>query len=187
MTVEEIFSELSAHMIKGIMNHEEFANYYDFLGLKGYKKCHEYHFYDEMNNYRKLVKYYINHYSKLIPFVPIEQPDIIPSSWYSHIREDVDPTTKKNAVKTGLTAWVNWEKATKRVYQQMYSELFDLGEIAASNLLLDYIEDVDCELKKAEHYMLDKQAINYDINDIINEQKAKHEKYKKKLCGLEIK
>ena len=35
MTVEEIYAELSAHMIKGIMMHEQLANYYDFLGLEG--------------------------------------------------------------------------------------------------------------------------------------------------------
>ena len=40
MTVEEIFKNLANHMIKGLILHSELANYYDFLNLTGYKKCH---------------------------------------------------------------------------------------------------------------------------------------------------
>ena len=35
MTVEQIYSELAAHKIKGMMMHENLANYYDFLSLRG--------------------------------------------------------------------------------------------------------------------------------------------------------
>ncbi len=35
MTIEEIFSEISKHMIEGIMIHAQMADYYNFLGLKG--------------------------------------------------------------------------------------------------------------------------------------------------------
>ena len=31
MTLEEIYSELSAHMIKGLMIHDQMSNYYCFL------------------------------------------------------------------------------------------------------------------------------------------------------------
>ena len=54
MTYEEIFSNISAHMIKGIMFHAQMADYFDFLGLKGYKRLHEYHYFDESIMFRKL-------------------------------------------------------------------------------------------------------------------------------------
>ena len=44
MTIKEIYAQIAEHMIKGMMIHEQLANYYDFLGLKGYKRCHEYHY-----------------------------------------------------------------------------------------------------------------------------------------------
>ena len=47
MTCEEIFTNLAEHQIKGMMVHEQLANYYDFLGLPGYRNCHEYHFMKE--------------------------------------------------------------------------------------------------------------------------------------------
>lgn len=181
MTVEEIFRDISGHMLKGLMTHEELANYYDFLGLKGYKRCHEYHFMSEMCDYRALCRYYINHYSRLIPYIEIEQPEVIPESWYSHTREDVDPSTKKNAVKSGLTSWVDWEKDTKTFYEQMYKELMDLGEVASAHMVLDLIDATDCELKKAQRYLLNKMATGFDMVDIIQEQSKKHNRYKKKM------
>ena len=51
MTVEQIFSEIINHMVKGLMVHEHLANYYDFLGLQGYRQCHEYHYKEESCSY----------------------------------------------------------------------------------------------------------------------------------------
>ena len=181
MTVEEIFSGLNAHMIKGMMIHEHLANYYDFLGLKGYKRCHEYHYLDESINHRKLNRYYINHFNKLIPESKIDDPDVIPDGWYRYTRQDVDSNTKRNAVKTGLEKWVMWERETKKLYERMYKELMDIDEVAAAMFVKGMICDVDCELKKAERYHLNKIATAYDIVDIIEEQKSKHDKYKKMM------
>ena len=41
--------------------------------------------------------------------------------------------------------------------------------------------DVDCELKKAEQYHLNKVAIGYNMEGIIAEQHKKHKKYKEKM------
>jgi len=162
------------------MVHEELANYYDFLGLKGYKRCHEYHFIQETMNYRSLNRYFINHHNMLIPNVRVDDPEIIPESWYAHKREDVDITTEKNAVKTGLTKWVEWERETKKLYEQMYQELMNMGEVASAQKILCFVKDVDCELKKAERYWLNKEATGYDMTEIIAEQDKKHRKYQMK-------
>ena len=181
MTCEEIFKELAEHMVKGMMVHEQLANYYDFLGLSGYRECHEYHFIHESCMYRKLCRYYVNHYNKLIPEMEFEQVSVIPESWYSHSRKDVDASTKKNAVKTGLTKWVEWETETKDLYQRMYQEMIENGSIASANFFIAFIEDVDCELKKANQYWLNKESISYDMSEIIGEQHDKKSKYETKL------
>lgn len=186
MDVKEIYSTIANHMIKGLMIHEELANYYDFLGLEGYKRCHEYHYIEETLNYRSLCRYFINHHNMLIPDTRVDTPDIIPESWYSHTRDDVDPSTKKNAIKLGLEKWVNWEKETKDLYQRMYKELIEIGEVASACKVKEFIHGVDYELKKAERYWLNKEATSYDMVQIIEEQKAKHKKYKKKMEKLGI-
>lgn len=180
MKLTEIYSRLSEHMIQGMMIHEQLANYYDFLGLRGYKECHEYHFLHETMNYRCLCKYFINHHNMLIPSVRVDDPNVIPESWYSHNRQDVDSNTRKNAIKTGLSKWVEWERDTKKLYEDMYSELMEIDEVASACKIKCFIEDVDHELKKAELYQIDKEAINYDMTVIMGEQLPKKKYYKEK-------
>lgn len=180
MEVSEIFSKIANRMIQGLMFHEQMSNYYDFLGMKGYKRCHEYHYLEETCKYRQLCRYYINHYSKLIPYSEVEDPDAIPESWYRYTRQDVDVSTKKNAVRNGLEKWVEWETGTKDLYEKMYKELMDAGEVASALYLSEFIRGVDCELKKVQRYHISKLATGYDLIDIMQEQIRKHDKYKEK-------
>lgn len=177
MTPEEIFSQIIEHMIKGLMVHEQLANYYDFLGLQGYKKCHEYHFFEESKTYRKMYHYYIKKYNRLLPETRFENPEVIPKSWLNYYRQDVDMKTKKNAIEIGLNEWIQWETDTTTLYQRLYKELMDCGEVAAAAMLQKVICDVEEELQTVEKYQLNKISMNYDMTEIIGEQKAIHKKY----------
>lgn len=181
MTVDEIFSELSAHMIKGLMIHDQMSDYYDFLSLAGYKRAHEYHYKKEMCNYRKLHRYYINHFGKLIEEKRIEDPEIIPSSWYRYKRNEVDASTKRTAVKNAIDKWVSWEKDTKILYQQSFRDLMESKEEAAAIFIEEFIKDVDCELKWAERKSIELESTDYNLAFTISEQKKIHDKYKRKM------
>lgn len=184
MTLEEIFTELANHMLKGIMIHEQLSEYYNFLGLEGYQKCHEYRFIDECIEYKCFVEYYTNHNNKLITGIKAVSSDIIPESWYKYHRQDVDANTKRNAVKNGLKTWVEWETETKDLYEKMYKELMELGEVADAKIVCKLIENVDHELAQVESYMLNKTATDFNLTEIISEQHRKKEKYKEKLACL---
>ena len=184
MTCEEIFAKLAEHQIKGLMVHEQLANYYDFLGLSGYRDCHEYHYAKESSEYRKLCRYYVNHYNRLIPETDFNGIEVIPEIWYNHERKDVDIATKKNAIKEGLEKWVVWETKTKKLYSQMYKELIANESIASAEFLSEYIKDVDEELKEATSYWLNKEAIDYDMSVIIAEQREKEVCYSSKMHSI---
>lgn len=184
MTVEEIFGKISTHMLNGVMVHEQLANYYDFLGLCGYKKCHEYHFYSESISYRNICNFYISTFNKLISEQIPDTSSVIPQSWYRYGRFDVDINTKKNAIQTGLNKWVNWERDTKKFYESMYKELINIGEINAAIMVSKLVEDVSSELKCAEQYLLNKEMIGYNMSDIIAEQDCERDMYSKKICKL---
>jgi hypothetical protein len=186
MTVEDIFTNITKHQVKGLMIHNDLANYYDFLGLAGYKRCHEYHFLDEIGAFRRVNRYYINHYSKLIPPVQFEPTEVISGSWYKYTRQEVDASTKKNSVERGLKLWVEWEKETKRLYEDMYKELMTLDEVAAALMVKELVCDVDCELKYAERYQLNKKAVNYDLAYVIGEQDCMHDRYKEKMKRIKF-
>ena len=184
MTADEIFSKIATHMIEGLMFHSQMAEYYEFLGLNGYSQCHEYHFLEESKSYNKLVVSFIDCFNKLLSPTRAEDPGIIPTNWYKYSRMDVDMNTKRMAVKTGLEQWVNWEKTTKKLYQNMYQELININEVAAAEKVVELIKDVTEELKDAEQYLLNKKATDYDMVNIIDEQDKKKSDYEIKCRSL---
>ena len=184
MTVEEIFSKLSAHIIKGMMAHDQLASYYQFLGLDGCKQCHEYHFLAETLSYRKIQKYYICKYNKLIPEEKIDDPDIIPDNWYKHLRQDVDAATKRSGVKSALTIWHDWEVETHNLYKTLYKELETLEEYSSADMVRCLMRSVEDEIKDVEKKKLRLADVDYSLNYIIKCQSHLHDKYKKKKKKL---
>lgn len=186
MTTEEIFSLVAEHMVEGLMTHAQLADMYNFLGLKGYQKCHEYHYYCENIGFRDITDYYLTHYNKLVKERPFKNPDIIPEEWGQFNRFQVDEVTRKAYMQYGIEKWVEWERVTKGLYQDYYQELMKNGSIAAALKLEEYIKDVDEELSSAEQELLFCSSIDYDIHDLALEQDELYHKYKKKIKELKL-
>lgn len=178
MTVEEIFSKLASHMVEGIMIHDDMANAYDFLGLCGFAKCHDYHHLEETKNYRCLSHYFSTHYHKLLKLEQLDQPKIIPETWHKYSTPDVDTNTKRNAVKDLMNKWVTWERDTKKLYQEMRQELCAIGEVAAALKIDCFICDVDEELVWAEKKWMKLETLGYDIGTILKWSSEMYKKYK---------
>ncbi len=182
MTVDEIFKGLSEQRLKGVMMHEYYTDYFNFLNLHGYKRMSEYHAKHEMKGFRKLHRFYIDHYNKLIPDVRFENEEYIPASWYQHTRADVDTNTKKNAVKMAFDKWEKWEEETKEFFEKMYGELLEIDEIDSARKVSKMIKDVSEELKWVQRKKLDLMSVDYSIAYILGEQKHYHDFYKAKDC-----
>ena len=186
MTVDEIFAKLVTHMVEGMMIHDALMKGYDFLGLHGFAKCHEYHHIDETKGYTCLLHFYSMRYHKLINVQDIPRPEIIPDTWYKYTTMAVDTGTKRSAVKTMMEKWVEWERDTKKIYQDMYKELCEIGEIAAANKVKCYICAVDEELIHAEKKLIKLETLGYDIGTIIGLQNHMYKKFEEKLKNLFI-
>jgi len=186
MTIEEIFSLVAEHMVEGLMTHAQLADLYNFLGLEGYRKCHEYHYFCENKNYRDLTNYYMKHYNKLVAERPFKNPSIIPDNWFQFNRFQVDEQTRKTYIEYGIKKWVEWERETKSLYQNYYQDLMQNGSSAAALEIKKYLEDVDEELSSAEQELLFCFSINYDIHDIALNQEDKVKKYHKKLKEIKL-
>ena len=181
MTVKDVFAKLKAHMLEGIVFHDEMARYYGFLNLKGYEKCHEYHYAEESKAYRDLCRYYLSRFHEFIPVEPMNRPNVIPESWYKATMKDVDKGTKQSGVKSGIEKWVEWEKKTKSLYQDMYLSLIEIGEPAAAMKVACYVKDVDMELKYAEMKHITLEGIGYDLPTVVSKQDELYDMYKHKL------
>ena len=186
MTIVDIFSQIAQRMVEGLMTHSQLADYFGFIGLEGYQKCHVYRYFDENNNYKKIADYYLKHYNKLLVDMPFNNPNVIPNDWFQYSRQQVNDTIRINALQAGIDKWINWEKGTKRFYEQHYQELLQLNEIAAAIELSKYIEDVDKELAEAEQEKIKLEAINYNISDVMLEQKEIYKQYNKKLKEIKL-
>jgi hypothetical protein len=81
---------------------------------------------------------------------------------------DVDVATRRTAVKELMTKWVEWERETKKVFQEARQALYNEGEIAAALELDQLILDVDDELIHAEKKLIKLESIGYDITEIID-------------------
>ena len=188
MTVDEIFSKIDSHIINGIMLHDSLAEYYDFLDLHGFKRCHEYHAIKEFCSHRTLVRYYVNHYCKLLKSEHGDSPKIVPNNWYNYSRSQIDSNTKKRAIRDGFAKWKEWETLTKKTYESAYCDLCELKEIAAACKIKNLISDVDMELKYVDRKHVLLESIDYDLPTITLMQDELHEKYadKTKSIGVTI-
>ena len=168
-------------MVKGMMVHKQLSDYYNFLGLKGYSMCHEYHFLQETKGYKNFCNYVMNHYYKLIKDDRIEDPKVIPQSWFNYEKKDVDISTKRKAVKDGGIIWLDWEKQTKQLYQYVYRELINNGDVAFAIELGKYIQDVSQEVINAYQDVIDLKSVDYDMTYILQLQDGMQRKFNKKL------
>lgn len=64
--LQALYSELINRMKQGVEMHEQLADYYAFLNLPGYQKCHEYQMLCELLTYRKAKDMYLKEYNKLV-------------------------------------------------------------------------------------------------------------------------
>lgn len=185
-TPEEIFSEINNRFIGAIMMHGQFADYFDFLGLRGYKRLHEYQHLAESIERRKVCRYFINHHNALLKEEFSGEVKIIPDAWHTAKRLSVGRSTKQKAVEDGFIEYHNWESETKAIYEKYAQKLREAGAIADAIFVEKLVEDVSEELKAVERMISDLISTGYDMVYITESQADIHEKYKKKAKGIEV-
>lgn len=186
MAIPEIYSQIAQRMIEGLMTHSQLADYFGFLGLKGYQKCHLYHYFEENNNYKCIANYYLKHHNKLLLDMPFKNPRVIPEDWFQYNRQQVTKEVRRSAISAGIERQVAQEKETKKFYENKITELIQLKDIAGAEEVKKYIVDVDYELAEAEEIYLELFAIDYNISDIVTWQEDIFKKYKKKMKEITL-
>ena len=58
-----IFEKVINRQISALMFHDEMADMYDFLGLSGFKRLHEYQYFCESAEYKAIKRYFLNHHN----------------------------------------------------------------------------------------------------------------------------
>ena len=183
-SVESIFSEINARMIAALMFHDQMSDYFDFLGMKGYKRLHEYQYFSESMERKKINQYYINHHNKLIPNTYSGQVAMIPENWQTANRISVGKSTKQKGIEDGFNQYHDWEAETKSLYEHYSSRLREMGAVADAIMVEKLVEDVGNELKKLERIIVDLISSGYDMVYITESQHGIHDKYKAKMSEI---
>lgn len=212
--VQQLYSELINRMKQGVEMHEQLADYYGFLNLPGYQKCHEYQMLCELLTYRKAKDMYMREYNQLVSpnmmaFTTgmnanpqqnngtnaqqsnsfaynnnTNYANVIPQNWYSHTRYDVDANTKRTAVHDGFKKWIDYEKDTKQFLLNMAQRLEQANEREAARKLDYLIDHVEKEIQHAEESVMSLENSSYDMTYILQQQDKLKAKYAKKIREL---
>lgn len=176
----EVYKIIHARHVTALMLHDDMADLFDFLGLRGFKRMHEYQYLVESTEHRALKRYYINHHGKLLPESKLTPVSVIPEAWTQHTRMDVTPSVRKQAVHTAMEQYLDWEHETKAIYSKMAAYLMDWQKVADFNKVNDLIKDVDMELKYLERLCIELRSVDYDPAYVGMLQDKYHERYRKK-------
>ena len=90
------------------------------------------------------------------------------------------------SIEAAYEKWIKWEKETKDLYQNYYTQLLNIKQGAAALFLQEYLKDVDNELQEAESQLLDLKAINFDMSLVIDRQDKTCKKYKRMIEEYKI-
>ena len=172
MTLDTIYSEISAHFLEGLMIHNKLMETFYFLGCYGYGDFHKKQYIDESKNYAKLAKYFISRNGKLIHTNQVSDPYVDSyAKIYPFTYDQFSTEQIKSLITRSIDEWVKWETSTKYFLNDKISELIKMGENADAEFISIFLTDVDKELDKATK--LRRMLINtdYDMTYIMENQK----------------
>ncbi len=185
----DILKEIAQHQLEGLMLHSDMMNCYDFLGLRAFKRIHEYHMFKEMMERDSICRYAINHLNKIIiNDNHVDAKFYVPQSWASVDRLSVTNTNRQSYLKQFMETWHDWEKCTKKFYSKKYKELCDNEDPATAKKVMMLLSDADMELKSVERWVIKLNEIDYDMKVIVIFEDEIHDKYaeKTKKLGIDI-
>ena len=183
---ESIFKDIVSRQTEALMFHNRMADMYDFLGLMGFKRMHEYQYFAESAGARGTRRYFINHHNKLVMEGAVTEPKVIPAEWVKYTRFDVTPQVRKQAVERSFEEYNDWESDTKQLYEGYAKQLFEAGFIADYNKVMDLVKDVDQELKYLDRMLIKLRSVSFDAIYVASIQDELHEHYKEKQKDIGI-
>ena len=173
MPMHEIFKKLSNRMVGAMMIHTQLTELFNFIDLESDAKRQKKQLHDESDGLLKLEKYVAQHHHILITSDNPPQVDILNLDILERPNDKLSQDDKIHLIQYALKEWIEWEKKSKVIYEDSYRNLVDMSEIAAADFVLQYVKDVDKELRDAELLYRVRDGIDWDLATIYDEQARK--------------
>lgn len=182
----DLYAEVVKRMNTALLFHSSLSDYFNFLGLHGFKRIHEYQYFCESIEKRKLQRKVLDVHNKIVPMVGHEKPEVIPVDWYKHTRMDIDDNVIAKYVRQAMKTYKEWEEESKCIYECIACIFLNRGELIDYEIMMCYAEDVQEELKKIYRLCEELNGVGYDTLYIMEIQKCIHNEYKCKMKHLKI-
>lgn len=160
MTAYEIFANISAHQISGIMLHKNMMKAYEFLGIDFMAMWHKHQLMEEMQCSNDIDLFVIQNLNRVLTDRHSPAPFTVPSNWGNVSRLEISNTNRKQYFKEMFDKWHEWEKRTKALYDKSYLQLIEIGDINAAEKVKHLSCAVANELKEVE-----RKYIIFSFND----------------------
>lgn len=170
MTTHNIFTKLANRMVGAMMVHTQLTELFNFIDLKSDAKRQKKQLHEETDGLLKLEKYAAQHHHILTTSNNPPQVDILNLSMLKQQNDELSPDNKIYLIQYAIKEWIEWERESKIIYEDAYRNLVDMSEIAAADFVLQYVRDVDKELRDAELLYRVRDAIDWDLATIYDEQ-----------------
>jgi hypothetical protein len=170
MTTHNIFTKLANRMVGAMMVHTQLTELFNFIDLKSDAKRQKKQLHEETDGLLKLEKYAAQHHHILTTSNNPPQVDILNLSMLKQQNDELSPDNKIYLIQYAIKEWIEWERESKIIYEDAYRNLVDMSEIAAADFVLQYVRDVDKELRDAELLYRVRDAIDWDLPTIYDKQ-----------------
>lgn len=170
MTTHNVFTKLANRMVGAMMIHTQLTELFNFIDLKPDAKRQRKQLHEETDGLLKLEKYASQHHHILITSNNPPQVDILNLGMLKQQNDELSPDNKIYLIQYAMKKWIEWEKESKIMYEDSYRNLVDMSEIAAADFVLQYVKDVDKELRDAELLYRVRDAIDWDLATIYDKQ-----------------
>lgn len=170
MTTHNIFTKLANRMVGAMMVHTQLTELFNFIDLKSDAKRQKKQLHEETDGLLKIEKYAAQHHHILTTSNNPPQVDILNLSMLKQQNDELSPDNKIYLIQYAIKEWIEWERESKIIYEDAYRNLVDMSEIAAADFVLQYVRDVDKELRDAELLYRVRDAIDWDLATIYDEQ-----------------
>lgn len=170
MATHNVFTKLANRMVGAMMVHTQLTELFNFIDLEADAKRQKKQLHEETDGLLKLEKYAAQHHHILITSDNPPQVDILNFDILERPNDKLSPDDKIHLIQYALKEWIEWEKKSKVIYEDSYRNLIDMSEIATADFVLQYVRDVDKELRDAEFLYRVRDAIDWDLPTIYDKQ-----------------
>lgn len=183
----KLMCEINDNYHVALAVHRELADVFWFINMPGYALWNEYQYVDENITQRKIKRYTTSTYHTFAPDKLPKNANITEPLLNGKNRKLLKMEDTWKIIKESFRIYQEWEQTSLEKYQRIAAELFAAGEISTFNFVGGIIKDVKAELVYVTDKIIELNAMDWDMSQIIAEQENYYERYSHLISQLYLK